>query len=209
MLLYESHLPQLLVSRICHDLAGPIGTVGNCLDLIFNEQQMIREQAQKLAVSESAKLVSKIQFLRFVYGFSEKKELINSSEVVKLLENFYDNSKVSIEINVANELTYIDMSLAKAILSLTSIVFDSAVSGTMLHVNVSGAEYPEKISIVANVAINRINPKLINLLTTGSGLEIDVLNCREYYVFLLCKNAGYEIMFERNLDLVSYYIIKK
>ncbi|CAN0601791.1 unnamed protein product, partial [Ectocarpus sp. 12 AP-2014] len=63
-------LSQALNAKLCHDLAGSIGTVDNCLNLIDNDNKAIGKQAKELAIIESANLVKRIKFFRTVYGLS-------------------------------------------------------------------------------------------------------------------------------------------
>ena len=50
-------LIQMLTARICHDLAGSIGTIHNCLGLMSGKDQSIRKQAKLLVQEESSNLV--------------------------------------------------------------------------------------------------------------------------------------------------------
>ena len=54
-------LSQALNAKLCHDLAGSIGTVNNCLELIDNSNKEISEKSKELAILESENLVKKIQ----------------------------------------------------------------------------------------------------------------------------------------------------
>lgn len=55
-------LIQTLGSKICHDLAGSIGTIDNCLSLLDSDNKIIRKQAKNLVLEESKNLVKRIKF---------------------------------------------------------------------------------------------------------------------------------------------------
>jgi len=61
---------ELLASRLCHDLAGPIAAIGNGAELLDDEDPDFVRQAATL-IGDSAGTASKrLQLFRFVYGFS-------------------------------------------------------------------------------------------------------------------------------------------
>jgi histidine phosphotransferase ChpT len=61
---------ELLASRLCHDLAGPIAAIGNGAELLDDDDPNFVKQAASL-IGDSAGTASKrLQLFRFVYGFS-------------------------------------------------------------------------------------------------------------------------------------------
>ena len=63
-------LLQILISKLCHDLAGSVSTIYNCVDLIDEDQVSIKNQSRLLLSQETKNLVSKIKLYRYVYGYS-------------------------------------------------------------------------------------------------------------------------------------------
>jgi histidine phosphotransferase ChpT len=61
---------ELLTSRLCHDLAGPIAAIGNGAELLDDDDPDFVRQAATL-IGDSAGTASKrLQLFRYVYGFS-------------------------------------------------------------------------------------------------------------------------------------------
>jgi len=66
----DMRVAELLASRLCHDLAGPIAAIGNGAELLDDEDPDFVRQAATL-IGDSAGTASKrLQLFRFVYGFS-------------------------------------------------------------------------------------------------------------------------------------------
>jgi histidine phosphotransferase ChpT len=66
----EMRACELLMARLCHDLAGPIAAIGNGAELLDDEDPDFVRQAAAL-IGDSAGTASKrLQLFRFVYGFS-------------------------------------------------------------------------------------------------------------------------------------------
>ena len=66
----DIRVSELLTARLCHDLAGPIAAIGNGAELLDDDDPDFVRQAATL-IGDSAGTASKrLQFFRFVYGFS-------------------------------------------------------------------------------------------------------------------------------------------
>lgn len=59
----------LLCARLCHDLLGPIGALGNGLELLALDQDpAMRRQTLELMTSSSAAVAAKLKFFRLAFG---------------------------------------------------------------------------------------------------------------------------------------------
>jgi len=66
----DMRVMELLAARLCHDFAGPIAAIGNGAELLDDDDPDFVRQAATL-IGESAGTASKrLQFFRFVYGYS-------------------------------------------------------------------------------------------------------------------------------------------
>ena len=61
---------ELLASRLCHDLAGPIAAIGNGAELLDDDDPDFVRQAAKLIGDSAGSAARRLQFFRFVFGFS-------------------------------------------------------------------------------------------------------------------------------------------
>ena len=66
----DMRVSELLASRLCHDLAGPIAAIGNGAELLDDDDPDFVRQAAVL-IGDSARTAAKrLQLFRYVYGFS-------------------------------------------------------------------------------------------------------------------------------------------
>ncbi len=66
----DLRVSELLMARLCHDLAGPIAAIANGVELLEDDDPDFARQAATL-IGDSARAASKrLQLLRFAYGFS-------------------------------------------------------------------------------------------------------------------------------------------
>ena len=58
-----------LVSRVCHDLVGPLGAVVNGLEVLEDERDAaMRADALKIVTSSAASALARLQFMRIAFG---------------------------------------------------------------------------------------------------------------------------------------------
>ncbi len=87
---------ELLASRLCHDLVGPVGAVNNGLELLEDEIDDMGPEALKLAADSGARAARALQYFRFAYGMAGSRVGGNLDELRELAANFFGNEKVKL-----------------------------------------------------------------------------------------------------------------
>ena len=64
----ELRMAELLCTRLCHDLTGPIGAVSNGAEFLSEEGFNMQGQAVELITSSAFSAVTRLQFYRMAYG---------------------------------------------------------------------------------------------------------------------------------------------
>jgi hypothetical protein len=201
-------LSQSLNAKLCHDLAGSIGTVDNCLSLIENDNEEISNQAKELAVVESANLVKRIKFFRTVYGLSEGENKFSLVNLSKLLQDFFVDTNTKLSMEYATGIIYINSMTAKAIICLAVIAGDATVSGG--EVMISIPESDEILIIIKSIGKNIvIKESSLNVLKGAPGIPVAVDNCREHYINAICAHRDYKLKVIKSTDLLEFRINKK
>ena len=60
---------ELLTARLCHELSGPIGAVGNGVELLDEDDPDFAREALALVQDSARRAARRLQFYRFAYGF--------------------------------------------------------------------------------------------------------------------------------------------
>jgi histidine phosphotransferase ChpT len=201
-------LSQALNAKLCHDLAGAIGTVDNCLSLIDNKNQDIGKQAKDLAIEESANLVNRIKFFRTAYGISEGETKMSLVNLSKLLQDFFLDTKIEFSLDYDPGVLYIDSIVAKTTICLAVIAGDSAIFGGKLVVTVPiKDEDPILIKCSGkNIIVKDDN---LNVLNGVKDVSVTVQNCREHYINTLCVHANYELEIDKSDATLEFKLNKK
>lgn len=207
-------LLQTLTSRIIHDLAGSIGTIDNCLSLSEAKNKAIQQKASILANQESTNLVNKIQCFRSIYGVLEGDTSISAIFVRKLLNDSFMGNIIKPKLHFEEGILYFDAFLAKASVCLAmiatecistigemSIFFGNDKSDNVIKISVNGKNLRFKKDSSAILIGDKVDEE-------GKKLLINVANCREHYVNILCTNAKYKILVDQKEDFLEYSMVK-
>lgn len=86
---------ELLVTKLCHDLAGAIGAVDNGVEFLreISTSKEINKKAIDLLTSSSNEAVSKLKFFRYIYGMTSDYGESDLSDIKGLVNSFYKNTK--------------------------------------------------------------------------------------------------------------------
>jgi histidine phosphotransferase ChpT len=87
-----------LVSRVCHDLVGPLGAVVNGLEVLEDERDAaMRADALKIVTSSAAQALARLQFVRIAFGAAGSAGAeLDLGEVNRLIAGLLSGGKVSL-----------------------------------------------------------------------------------------------------------------
>ncbi len=204
-------LTQLLSSKLCHELAGLIGAVDNCVGLLeFNSTQ---ETAKKLLDINSKKLVSSIRLYRQLYGFTHLDEEMSPAELKNLISSNLEDDKILIFEELIKE--NIPLNIAKIIIGLVICAKDNLIKDgkILISINIIKNNFVIKIKVTgsgSNIESNiKIKQSKIDLLLHGAELDdLNVQNVHEFYVHHLCQQQNFAINVNNPAKSIEY-VVKK
>lgn len=165
----ELDFSALLVSRVCHDLVGPLGAVVNGLEVLEEERDAaLRADALNLVASSAEQALARLQFMRLAFGAagSAGSEL-TLSEVQRLTAGVFDGGRMKLNWQASAQSWPKDW--AKLVMNAVLIAADCLPRGGALDVDVSaGPGYG--FSIVASGAGARVAAETARVMA-GGGLD--------------------------------------
>lgn len=93
----ELRMAELLCTRLCHDLTGPIGAVNNGAEFLSEEGFNMQGQAVELIISSAFSAVTRLQFYRMAYGKVKDHGEASLTEKQKLASDFFADSKITLD----------------------------------------------------------------------------------------------------------------
>ena len=88
-----------LVSRVCHDLVGPLGAVVNGLEVLEDERDAaMRADALKIVTSSAEQALARLQFMRIAFGAAGSAGAeLDLGEVGRLIVGLMPMGRVSLD----------------------------------------------------------------------------------------------------------------
>ena len=144
----EIEFSALMVSRVCHDLVGPLGAVVNGLEVLEDERDAsMREDALKLVASSANQALARIQFMRSAFGAAGSAGAeLDLQEVGRLISGLLEGGKTKLEWNVP--AAYWGKDWAKLLMNATLLGADCLPRGGV--VRVEATENPPAFKIHAS-----------------------------------------------------------
>lgn len=90
-------MAELLCTRMCHDLTGPIGAVNNGAEFLAEEGFNLQSQAVELITSSAFSAVTRLQFYRMAYGRVRDHGEASLTDKQKLAADFFADSKITLD----------------------------------------------------------------------------------------------------------------
>ncbi len=135
-------IAELLCTRLCHDLTGPIGAVNNGAEFLKEEGAHIQGQAVDLIVSSAGEAVSRLQFYRRAYGRINEEGEASLTDHKLACQEFFKGSKIALDwpdIHTDASGVSISRKMGKVILNLMIIASQVLIRGGTIGVRVEGS----------------------------------------------------------------------
>jgi len=90
-------LAQLLCSRLCHDLVGPVGAIGNGVEMLQEEDDAeMRVQALSLVGHSAEQASRRLRFYRLAFGAAQASADLALAEAETLAREFLEGGRVTL-----------------------------------------------------------------------------------------------------------------
>ena len=131
---------ELLSSRLCHDLVGPVGAVNNGLELLEDGIDDMGPEAMKLAAESGARAARSLQYFRFAYGMAGSRVGGKLDELRDLAAGFFGNEKVKLSWPAQDVPAEVPEDLGKLLLNMLLIGAEALPMGGGLAVEIAAGE---------------------------------------------------------------------
>ncbi len=202
---YNTHLAELLCTRLCHDLTGPIGAVNNGAEFLKEEGFDLQSQAVDLIVSSAFSAVSRLQFYRMAYGNVKGHGEANLAEKKKIAEDYFVGSKIILdwpETHTDAASISISIKMSRLIYNLLIIASGVLIRGGDIAVRLSKDGESNKIITVSAKGPNLKWDGEIekNLFSESFSGEITAKNVQIYLTKQYADDLNAEIAFNLGAD---------
>ena len=136
----ETRLAEMLCTRLCHDLTGPIGAVNNGAEFLSEEGFDMQNEAMQLILTSAHEAVNRLQFYRQAYGRVSEGGEASIAEKKQLAVDFFSATKITLDwpdSHTDASGISISQKMSRLILNLLIIGAGSLIRGGTLSVRLS------------------------------------------------------------------------
>ena len=197
---HETKLAEMIATRLCHDLTGPIGAVNNGAEFLDEEGFDMQNEAVKLIVSSAHEAVNRLQFYRQAYGRVGESGEASLDDKKKITVDFFSGSKVKVDwpdSHTDASGVAISQKMSRLLLNLIIIAGASAIRGGVLSVRIAKGEDGEKqISISITGETIKLDPETAAILNrTGDDIPLTPKTSQPYLATKLAEELRAKIDF--------------
>ena len=196
---HETKLAEMIATRLCHDLTGPIGAVNNGAEFLDEEGFDMQNEAVKLIVSSAHEAVNRLQFYRQAYGRVGEAGEASLSDKKKITTDFFSGTKVKIDWPDSHtDAAGMGMSqkMSRLMLNLLIIAGASAIRGGVMSVRVHKTEDEEKqISISITGETIKLDADTAAILNGSNDVPLTPKTSQPYLAQKLAEELHATVVF--------------
>ncbi len=187
----DLRVAELLISRMCHDLVGPVGAVNNGMELLGDDGMEMADDALKLVSRSAGQAAVLLQFYRMAYGMSGNRQGGDLTPMRELAGQFFSHQKATLEWAQAPAPEGLPESAGKLILNMIILAAETLPRGGTVGVLFSNEAGVVEIVVVAVGADAGLRDETRAGLKEGVAIEdLTPRSVHGYFTRLLARRMG-------------------
>lgn len=217
-MLADVRMAELLCTRLCHDLTGPIGAVHNGAEFLNEEGAGVQSQVTDLIISSAHSAVARLQFYRVAYGQVKDQGEAPLAERKKMAADFFSDSKITLDwpdSHTDASGVSVSLKMLRLIYNLLIVASSALIRGGTIAVRIGqNEEGARHVQVRATAAMVKWEAHTTTILTTDVGVEhADSKTVQAFLTRRLCDELGAELHIftaeqEVQLDIIQRYSVQ-
>ena len=189
----DHKVAQLLVSRVCHDLAGGVSALSTGAELLSEDNQMVDGEAINVIAMSANQCASRLAFLRVAFGLGGgESDTVTTDELKKLLADFLQGGRVALTWAAQN--TRIGLMPGKLLLSLCLIGAEALPRGGDLRIDISEIGGRLGFAVFAQGAGAGLRPEILSSMAVdASPQSLTARTVHGHFAAILAHSLGAEM----------------
>ncbi len=196
--LIDMRVAELLASRLCHDLVGPIGAVNNGMELLEDEDLGMSDDAIQLSANSARQAANILQFYRLAYGMAGGRIDDGLGGLRELATGFLASSKTTLDWSTVEQPAE-DMpeGLGKLLLNVLVLGEECLPRGGTLSVSLAEGSAGLEVAVTAQGTGARLREESQLVLIDDMAIdELTPRNVHGYFTRLLAQRMGSELIID-------------
>ncbi len=193
----ELRVAELLASRLCHDLVGPIGAVGNGLELLADDEFGMADDAMQLTTNSARQASHILQFYRLAYGMAGARVGPDYSQIRDLSAALLESSRAELDWTMVHAPEGAPDGIAKLVLNMIALANEALPRGGRLEVEI--VSNPQGIDAIVTARGQDAHLRPESLAGLSDDVDLEELSPRGvhgYFTRLVAKRLGSDLQVE-------------
>lgn len=207
-------LAELLCTRLCHDLTGPIGAIANGAEFLTGEDgAKMQDMAVELINTSAAQAVARLQFYRRAYGRINDDGEANLESLRKIINDFFMDGKVTLDWPDAHtHASGVSISYKMGRLLINFIIIASAalLRGGVVAVRLEAGEGTKTVKVIASGKSVKWDSEIEKVLSEDVPLELlSPKTIQAYQTRLLAEELNAKMAWKVSAESVEISVCQK
>ncbi len=210
---HDSRLAEMLCTRLCHDLTGPIGALSNGAEFLADEDFSMQGQAVELISQSAEQAVNRLQFYRSAYGRLNNPGEAVLSETKQLIAQFFAGTKVSLDWpdNLTDAIDVsVSRKMARLLQNMSIIVSSTLIRGGIVSIRIQQEGSRKIVSVSASGLAVKWDQEHQQVMAGSVGIaDIQPATVQLYYTVKLAQELGADITASATEDSFELLAVKE
>ncbi|MFN4087651.1 MAG: histidine phosphotransferase family protein [Alphaproteobacteria bacterium] len=195
---------ELVCSRLCHDLVGPVGAVNNGIELLEDFDPSTAEDVLPLLQTSARQAWRRLDFFRLAFGAAGGRETWPMAELGRYAVGWFEGGKVILAWpdDAAVGTLEIAAVQAKLLLHLALIAGEALPRGGTVTVAPPAGGSGDLLALRAEGRGAALHPR-VEAVLAGEDEDLDARSIPAHLALLLARSAGLALVVDRGTDRVS------
>ncbi len=145
----DLRLAELLASRLCHDVVGPIGAVNNGMELLNDGELDMADDALRLASQSAQQAADLLQYYRMAYGLAGHRQGGDLKPMRDLATRFFAHHKADLDWSAGAMPAGLPDSAGKLLLNMLLLAGEALPRGGTVGVLFAEDNGVHEVAVVA------------------------------------------------------------
>jgi histidine phosphotransferase ChpT len=193
----DMRVAELLASRLCHDLVGPIGAVNNGMELMADEDLGMSDDALELSANSARQAASMLQYYRLAYGMAGARIGGDLGNLHELATEFLAIGKATLDWTIQRPPDDAPEGLGKLLLNMLVLAEEALPRGGTLSVAVLEGPAGLEATVTARGNGARLREESQPALADKVAIEeLTPRNVQGYFTRMLARRMGSDLMID-------------
>lgn len=193
---------ELVCSRLCHDLVGPVGAVNNGIELLEDFDPSMADDVLPLLQNSARQAWRRLDFFRLTFGAAGGRDSWAMAELGRCAAGWFEGGKVALDWpnDPRTQGVELEATRAKLLLHLTLIAGEALPRGGTVAIVADGGPVP---TVTADGRGAALHPQVDAALRGAAIEELDARSIQAHVAILMAGRAGVDIVVEPGADKLS------